>query len=154
MGRIANLVMALALTASLLWGGCLSCTQYFMSPARKSCCEPGKCRKSQSKPSAPEACLIQPMALKDAPAMPARTSAQVAFVDILPALALASTVPFRQLNFHRGTVLPDPQPPPDLCIFIPFSSSEYPHKSYARRPKCLRANLCNRFCGFAEEERT
>ena len=39
--------------ASYLWGGCISCEQFFMLPGSKSdCCDRNKCKKSpkQSKP--------------------------------------------------------------------------------------------------------
>jgi hypothetical protein len=58
--RLATCAMALVLVATLLWGGCLSCSQYFMfgQTAAKHCCTPtGSCKKT-----APQ-CNIQVMAL-------------------------------------------------------------------------------------------
>lgn len=117
MRRIANLAMALVLAATLLWGGCLSCSQYFMasSVARKDCCEPDKCKKSRSKPSAPEECRIQQMALKDSPTVPVRTSVQIASFEVLPAMA-APAFPLKQLSRWLPPGLPDRASPPDLCL--------------------------------------
>jgi len=50
---ISNSLTALLLMASYLWGGCISCEQFFMLPGSKSdCCDRNKCKKSpkQSKP--------------------------------------------------------------------------------------------------------
>ena len=79
MRKVANLAMALVLAATMLWGGCLSCSQYFMlaSAAGKDCCEPGKCKKTQSKPSAQDECTIQQVALKSAPTVPVQPSVQI-----------------------------------------------------------------------------
>ena len=117
MKRIANLAMALVLAATLLWGGCLSCSQYFMAAAvaRKDCCEPDKCKKSQSKPSAQEECRIQQMALKSVPTVPVRTSVQVASFDVLPSLA-AQALPLKQSSRWLPPGLADRASPPDLCL--------------------------------------
>jgi hypothetical protein len=61
---IASSISALLLTATFLWGGCLSCAQYFMFPASRAqhCCMPSSgCKdtpkKSQS--STPQGCTLQ-----------------------------------------------------------------------------------------------
>lgn len=41
----ANLLLSLLLLATLTWGGCISCEQYFMWPGVKGCCNPnGHCK--------------------------------------------------------------------------------------------------------------
>jgi len=60
--------MSAILLATMLWGGCLSCAQYFMFPAltAKHCCMPsGECKKTPAKPSAPEECKIQPVSFRN-----------------------------------------------------------------------------------------
>ena len=44
--------------ATLLWGGCLSCPQFFMFPRlQKSCCnKTGQCERNKSKPSPVKEC--------------------------------------------------------------------------------------------------
>jgi hypothetical protein len=40
--------------ATLLWGGCVSCPQYFMFPtATKDCCKSGHCDRTKSQRNAP-----------------------------------------------------------------------------------------------------
>jgi hypothetical protein len=43
---LANLLLSFLLAATLLWGGCVSCEQFFMiGSSAKSCCAPdGHCR--------------------------------------------------------------------------------------------------------------
>jgi hypothetical protein len=37
--------MSLVLAATLIWGGCISCEQYFMFGTSKACCNPdGRCK--------------------------------------------------------------------------------------------------------------
>lgn len=41
----ASSLWSLLLLTTLIWGGCLSCEQYFMWPGAKSCCSPdGHCK--------------------------------------------------------------------------------------------------------------
>jgi len=62
---ISNSFTALLLMASYLWGGCISCEQFFMLPGAKSdCCDRNKCKKSpkQSKPeSSQQDCQKMPL---------------------------------------------------------------------------------------------
>ncbi|MEP7354919.1 MAG: hypothetical protein ABI824_16955 [Acidobacteriota bacterium] len=44
---ILNIVCSLLLMATYMWGGCVSCKQFFMLPgAKDDCCQHGKCKKS------------------------------------------------------------------------------------------------------------
>jgi hypothetical protein len=44
----ANALLSLLLATTLVWGGCISCEQYFMWPGAKSCCSPGgHCKTSK-----------------------------------------------------------------------------------------------------------
>ena len=62
---ISNSLTVLLLIASYLWGGCISCEQFFMLPGAKSdCCDRNKCKKSpkQSKPeSSQQDCQKMPL---------------------------------------------------------------------------------------------
>lgn len=41
----ASLLLSLLLLTTLVWGGCISCEQYFMWPSAKGCCSPnGHCK--------------------------------------------------------------------------------------------------------------
>jgi hypothetical protein len=45
----ASSLLSLLLTTTLLWGGCVSCEQYFMWPAAKGCCAPdGHCKTKKA----------------------------------------------------------------------------------------------------------
>jgi len=42
---LANSLLSLLLLTTFVWGGCISCEQYFMWPGAKSCCAPdGHCK--------------------------------------------------------------------------------------------------------------
>jgi hypothetical protein len=50
---LANSLLSLLLLTTLVWGGCISCEQYFMLPGVKSCCGAhGQCKTK--KPAAPQ----------------------------------------------------------------------------------------------------
>lgn len=56
--HILSSVCSLFMLLTLLWGGCVSCEQYFMLGSRaKDCCSPaGHCKKPASKGVASTAC--------------------------------------------------------------------------------------------------
>jgi hypothetical protein len=96
----ANLGLSLVLAVTLVFGGCLSCSQYFMFPSSHGCCDPvGHCKRTTPAPLAKD-CTIQPMALAkataDASAPPALSVApvQVTIAATLPADALAGAFGF------------------------------------------------------------
>jgi hypothetical protein len=42
---LASTCLSLLIVTTLIWGGCISCEQYFMWPGAKSCCAPdGHCK--------------------------------------------------------------------------------------------------------------
>lgn len=46
-----NLLLSALMIATLLWGGCVSCPQFFMFPtAKKDCCKAGHCERPKSQP--------------------------------------------------------------------------------------------------------
>lgn len=59
--------LAFLLTITLLWGGCISCPQFFMFPGmnsatKKSCCDKtGKCSRTESNTSGEKDCQKMPM---------------------------------------------------------------------------------------------
>jgi hypothetical protein len=65
---ISNAFCSLLLTVSYLWGGCVSCEQFFMLPrAKDRCCEALRCKKPLEKPAdqpksepTPQACQTMP----------------------------------------------------------------------------------------------
>ena len=114
----SSFAMAVVLTATLLWGGCLSCAQYLVSPSisAKTCCMPsGHCEDKGSKPSSTEECRTQLLTAAETGPVPAGASIPVSFVDSLPALVPASTVPARLAAWGRANS-PNHFVPPDLCL--------------------------------------
>jgi hypothetical protein len=115
--RIASYGMAVVLVATLLWGGCLSCAQYFMFPSMgaKTCCTPsGECKDTPSKPFSQGECRIQPVALAKAPATPDRVLILLPFA-VLPALAPTSMATLR-LDIREKARPANQASPPDLCL--------------------------------------
>jgi hypothetical protein len=48
---LANLLLSLLLLTTSVWGGCISCEQYFMFPGVKNCCSPnGRCKTKTPAP--------------------------------------------------------------------------------------------------------
>ena len=44
--RLANSLLSLLILITLIWGGCISCEQYFMWSGAKTCCAPdGHCKR-------------------------------------------------------------------------------------------------------------
>jgi hypothetical protein len=111
--------MTLLLAATLLWGGCLSCAQYFMFPSAsaKTCCMPsGECRNKQSSQApSPKECSIQALARTDARVDLEHASIVVSSLAVLPhqILPAASRFSFQA----RGNAGFNPEAsPPDLCL--------------------------------------
>ncbi|MFL6452211.1 MAG: hypothetical protein ACJ746_31780 [Bryobacteraceae bacterium] len=49
---LASSLLSLLLLATVVWGGCISCEQFFMWPSVKTCCGAnGKCKTKKSQPS-------------------------------------------------------------------------------------------------------
>jgi len=64
-----NSCWSLLLVVSYLWGGCVSCQQFFMLPGSKGhCCEAQRCKKPAEKPTktAPQDCQTMPLELSSA----------------------------------------------------------------------------------------
>lgn len=86
MRRVAICAMVMLLPATLLWGGCLACSQYFTSPVSGAgcCCRPsGECKRTQSS-SAPKNCTIQPHALAQTVVLPDHAANLLASVVATP----------------------------------------------------------------------
>lgn len=64
--RAANLLLSVLLVATLLWGGCVACPQFFQSPiTKKSCCTPtGQCKNTKSNSSQQKSCQFQQVELQ------------------------------------------------------------------------------------------
>lgn len=53
----ANALLSLLLLTTLVWGGCISCEQYFMWQGGKSCCSPsGHCKTKTPQQSSKREC--------------------------------------------------------------------------------------------------
>jgi hypothetical protein len=114
--KIANCAMTLMLLVTLLWGGCLSCAQYFMFPGltAKDCCAPSSHCKNRPAPASASDCNIQAVAMTHQQAIPdhaanltaAATPVLSAVVPVGPAVAAIVT---------RASLI-SPDPPDDLAL--------------------------------------
>jgi hypothetical protein len=51
---ISNSLLSALMVATLLWGGCVACPQFFMFPTvKKDCCKAGHCGRSKSQKTTP-----------------------------------------------------------------------------------------------------
>jgi hypothetical protein len=71
--RAANLLLSVLLIATLLWGGCVACPQFFQAPtAKKSCCDPaGHCKGKRTDPSQQKPCQFQQLEVQQKAKPPA-----------------------------------------------------------------------------------
>lgn len=63
---VSSSALALLLVVTLMWGGCISCPQFFMFPGKangtKSCCNAaGKCTRTPAKTPVRQECQKMPM---------------------------------------------------------------------------------------------
>jgi hypothetical protein len=105
--------LSLLLLVTLMWGGCISCPQFFMVPkAEKSCCDnAGKCKRQKDSPVQKE---CQRMPLEPPSIGGAHHTVAVA---ILPATAL-EVLPLPVVVAHstHWEPLPLDHSPPDLQV--------------------------------------
>jgi hypothetical protein len=101
---------ALLLAVTLVWGGCISCSQYFMfAGSRDNCCHPsGHCGKV---PAPARDCNIQPMAVVKAPSL----AAPALSAAVLPA-AIAVPASPAGAGVSGAALPPSDASPPDLCL--------------------------------------
>jgi hypothetical protein len=101
---------ALLLAVTLVWGGCVSCSQYFMfAGSRDNCCHPsGHCGKV---PAPAKGCNIQPMAVVKAPSL----AAPALSAAVLPA-AIPVPSPYSRPGASGAALPPSDASPPDLCL--------------------------------------
>jgi hypothetical protein len=109
--KLAIAAMAAVLMGTLLWGGCPSCSTYFMGRGAggKQCCtHSGKCKDASRHPVPQADCNVQPVILPHAP---------VTLDHATVLFWVVTTAPVRR-NFR---LLATEQPlgggwPPDLCL--------------------------------------
>jgi hypothetical protein len=108
----ASSLLSLLLIATLFWGGCISCEQYFMWPGAKGCCAPDGHCKTKKAPTKQD---------------PARECKQIAFdhqksmdhhIDLPAIAAVAVELPIRTVETveHWHGTNPIEPSPPDLQI--------------------------------------
>lgn len=109
---IANSLLGLLMTATLFWGGCISCPKFFMFPqAKKNCCvKTGQCERPAK--SAPlKECKRIPLELQNA------AHAHLEFPPVAAAgsiFVLSAVTPApSQLSFEKVALEPSP---PDLIV--------------------------------------
>ena len=109
--KLASSLLSFLLLTTLVWGGCISCEQYFMFPGAKGCCDPsGHCKSKAPAKHAPD-----------------RDCKQIAFdhqksldlhIDLPVASALAFDAPALTVEpvIERHGPSPVDPSPPDLQI--------------------------------------
>jgi hypothetical protein len=117
---LANSALSLLIVATFLWGGCVSCEQFFMfSAGKQSCCnKAGKCERPGKNSPKPEK--------QDCNRLPLDRGENVHSVAppaLLPAAIGADIVRSSLCAFYRVTVfelLPDPSPPDRQALNATF----------------------------------
>ena len=98
-----------------MWGGCISCPQFFMMPSaeKKSCCdEAGKCKRQSEKAPVQKDCQRMPL---EPPS--GGDSHQTAVVALLPTpLPDLVVEPVVTTDFIDRGLLPTEHSPPDIQL--------------------------------------
>jgi hypothetical protein len=108
---ISNSLLSALMLVTMLWGGCVSCPQFFMFPsAKKDCCKAGHCDRSKPQKTAPgKECKRMPLE----PASSAHVHAELPIAMTASMDLLAPAVPpapaFR-------AILQVEHSPPDLQV--------------------------------------
>lgn len=119
--RLLNTVCCFLVLATYLWGGCVSCEQFFMVPgAKDDCCKHGKCKQSsqsgQKESQSSEAersCATMPFAHQDSDTTLAAVALDLP-VRLIPAAELFS---FNDVRWQRVPHFdPLADSPPDLVL--------------------------------------
>lgn len=113
---VTHLSLAVLLAVSLLWGGCLSCGQFWMTPIQaKACCDPaGHCKKSSTAPATPQECHIQAVELSDAGSAAVGSALLTSLVFV--GASSSPTLPLHSLAASPLPTVPGDDPPLDLCL--------------------------------------
>jgi hypothetical protein len=108
---IPNLLLSLLMVATLLWGGCVSCSRFFMFPSAKTdCCSKGKCERPTN--SAPQKeCNRMPLGLQGA----THGHAELAMVAVAETVDIAQPPAPIRFAVTQGTPLLE-HSPPDLNV--------------------------------------
>lgn len=115
---IVSSLLSLVVAATFLWGGCVSCEQYFMFPGKhQSCCnKSGQCERPGKNSSKPEKLDCNRLALQRTATvhipMPAALPAPMA-----PA---AAQLPATILHGWWYEVSTDPSPPDAQALHVTF----------------------------------
>jgi hypothetical protein len=112
---ISSSVLSFLMTLTLVWGGCISCRQFFMFPkVEKSCCnKSGQCERPNKKDPVKE-CTKMPIDAQGFAAAHADLAIELVTADpifIQPAL-VASVYP------HDAIMPAVEHPPPELNILL------------------------------------
>ena len=101
--NIANIGLSMLMVVVLVWGGCISCSQYFRFAAPHGCCDPvGHCH--QKTPTS-KTCSIQPV---DVPAVAHFIAPEISAASIVPPKLVAEAA-------FAPAVVSIEHSPPDLC---------------------------------------
>jgi len=105
---ISSSALSLLMTATLFWGGCVACPQFFMfsSRVKQDCCKGGQCDKSQHSTRAKE-CKRLPLEPHGFPQDLAEPpTAIVASIELAPPA----------ISHSPAAIVPVEHSPPDLLL--------------------------------------
>jgi|SRR5688500_9659728 hypothetical protein len=110
---IFNSFVSLLVLATLMWGGCISCPEFFMATnAEKGCCdEAGKCKRQKESPVQKECqrMPLEPPSMGGAHHAVAVAALPTTVLEVLPLPIVVADSKHREL-------LPVEHSPPDLHI--------------------------------------
>ena len=110
---VSSSFLSLLLLVTLMWGGCISCPQFFMVPkAEKSCCdEAGKCKRQKDAPVEKECqrMPLEPPSMGGGHHTVAVATLPTPAPEVLP-------LPVVTADFMHRELLPLEHSPPDLQV--------------------------------------
>ena len=108
---VSNLLLSLLMVATLLWGGCVSCSRFFMFPSAKSdCCNKGQCERP-TKNAPQKECNRMPLGLQGA----THVHADLAVVSLVATVDVVQPPAPARFAVTRDTVILE-HSPPDLNV--------------------------------------
>jgi len=115
----SSAILSALMTLTLLWGGCISCDQFFMlSKAKTDCCKKDVCERPSKAPAKtePEGCEKMPLDQPSRMHSESDATANSIFVPVVGIATLSHSMAPATLIHHPPAFQPVLGSPPDLRI--------------------------------------
>jgi hypothetical protein len=112
----ASSLLSLLLVLTLVWGGCLSCEQYFMWSSTKGCCSANGHCKTKSRSTSPSGRECKQIAFEQQKSL--QVQADLPVIAVLPGQPFLPPVSVRDDRPSQDSI--DPSPPDRQALHATF----------------------------------